>query len=343
MKKHSTLLLFTSLFSANALFSQPVFQKTYTGGSNITGSYASPATSGIIVAASTTSAPVDAILMKTDLSGTLSWSKSYGGSGDDVFQAVKLTSDGGYIAAGYTTSSGAGGKDALLVKTDASGNVTWSKTYGTVDDEQAFDVIQTTDGGYAFTGSAKIIPANTSVGAISLIKTSSTGVVTWSNMWGAGGGNYGKTVMQTADGGYLVGGRASNGFFSLIKTTSLGVVSWARSNKPLTLQSVDCYQLIATSDGGYALLGSGDDSGNDLMIAFVKTDPNGIVTMSKTYNPGGAGVDLGFGIAQTSGGGYLILGYSSNFPPNFGNLYILTTSAAFAFVSAKTTTAINYG
>jgi len=64
----------------------------------------------------------DAWLIKTDANGNKVWDKTFGGSSDDVALAVQQTSDGGYILAGLTTSYGAGGGDAWLIKTDAKGN-----------------------------------------------------------------------------------------------------------------------------------------------------------------------------------------------------------------------------
>ncbi|MFZ8835369.1 MAG: hypothetical protein ACO2O5_14430, partial [Candidatus Caldipriscus sp.] len=75
-----------------------------------------------------------------------SFAKSYGGAYEDDANSVQQTSDGGYIVAGYTESFGAGG-DIFLIKTDASGNVIWAKTYGGTGYEEAFSVQQTSDGG----------------------------------------------------------------------------------------------------------------------------------------------------------------------------------------------------
>jgi ribosomal protein L21E len=72
----------------------------------------------------------DVWLIKTDTYGHELWSKTYGGDSADIGQSVCQTTDGGYILAGYTSSYGSGLYDAWLIKTDSSGNMTWSKTFG---------------------------------------------------------------------------------------------------------------------------------------------------------------------------------------------------------------------
>ena len=84
-------------------------------------------------------------LVKTDSAGNQQWNKTYGGTNDDDALSIAQTSDGGYALAGYTNSSGAGGDDCWLVKTDYAGNQQWSKTYGGTNTDEAFSVMQTRD------------------------------------------------------------------------------------------------------------------------------------------------------------------------------------------------------
>ena len=80
------------------------------------------------------------------------WTRTYGGSGDEWAYSVQQTADGGYIVAGYTYSFGAGGGDFYLVKTNSQGDTLWTRTYGGSDDDGAYSVQQTADGGYIVAG-----------------------------------------------------------------------------------------------------------------------------------------------------------------------------------------------
>jgi predicted secreted protein len=113
-------------------------------------------------------------LVKTDTSGNMQWNKTYGEIGVDEAEALVQTVDGGYALAGWTTI-GAGDYDFWLVKTDASGTVQWDKTYGGTNEEHAYALVQTTDGGYALAG----FTASFGAGNYDfwLVKTDASGVV----------------------------------------------------------------------------------------------------------------------------------------------------------------------
>ncbi len=79
---------------------------------------------GYIIAGSTTSfgsGSADAYLLKTDSDGNKVWEKAFGGISDDQGNHLELTSDGGFVITGITTSFGSG--DVYLIKTDSNGVV----------------------------------------------------------------------------------------------------------------------------------------------------------------------------------------------------------------------------
>lgn len=89
----------------------------------------------------------------------IEWEYSYGGSGSDEINSIRHTSDGGYIFAGSSASPNDGDisgnqglSDYWVMKLDGSGRKDWSKLYGGVSADIAFDIIQTASGDYIVTG-----------------------------------------------------------------------------------------------------------------------------------------------------------------------------------------------
>ncbi|MBW9159220.1 hypothetical protein K2F44_22575, partial [Clostridium tagluense] len=106
---------------------------------------------------------LDATLVKFNKNGTTEWIKGIGGKEIDRFYSVQQTSDGGYIAAGYSDSSDGdfagvvnkGLKDAILVKFDKNGTTEWIKDIGGGLDDYFRSVKQTSDGGYIVAGNSQ--------------------------------------------------------------------------------------------------------------------------------------------------------------------------------------------
>jgi hypothetical protein len=135
---------------------QVLWQKTY-GGGGLDYAYSIQQTSdgGYIVAARTFSFGAgnwDVWALKLDASGQVLWQKTYGGGDLDEARSIQQTSDGGYIVAGSTFSSGAGQADFWVLKLDGNGNVVWQKTYGGGDLDYGYSIQQTSDGGYIAAG-----------------------------------------------------------------------------------------------------------------------------------------------------------------------------------------------
>jgi gliding motility-associated-like protein len=72
----------------------------------------------------------DIFICRIALNGTLTWARRIGGAGNERARAIWPTPDGGFIVAGYTTSAGAGGEDAFLLKLASNGTTEWAKVYG---------------------------------------------------------------------------------------------------------------------------------------------------------------------------------------------------------------------
>jgi hypothetical protein len=164
----------------------------------------------------------DIWLIKTDSEGTMLWDKSFGGPRRQVGESVQQTTDDGYIILGSSASHDPDDPhDVSLIKTDSAGTIQWENTYGESSNyDDALEVVQTADGGYAFAGQTTSYDPHYNRDAW-LVKTDSNGTLEWERKFG---GTYsGRTypsehatsVHQTADGGYVVAGQARKEFLSL--------------------------------------------------------------------------------------------------------------------------------
>ncbi|SFE91077.1 RHS repeat-associated core domain-containing protein [Chitinophaga sp. CF118] len=146
----------------------------------------------------------DGYIVKTDAQGNVLWSKSYGGYRDDYFNRAKVTTDGGYIVTGTVRGYDLKESGILLVKMDSAGVVTWSKSVGyyTTYGETGADVIQTSDGGYAFSGRWNITNGLAD-GLFGAVRSDGTGI--WVKRIGKGSGDEGYSMVQNNDTLVIVG------------------------------------------------------------------------------------------------------------------------------------------
>jgi hypothetical protein len=255
------------------------------------------------------------------------WNKTYGGTEYEEAYALVQTTDGGYALGGYTNSSGAGSYDFWLIKTDDVGTMMWNRTYGGTNDDWAYALVQTSDGGYALAGETGSFGAGYT--DFWLVKTDAAGNMMWNQTYGGTSRDWALALVQTGDGGYaLVGGTFSFGAgwcdFWLIKTDELGNMQW---NKTYGGWNDDlAYDLVQMGDGGYALAGGTWSFGAGLYdVWLIKTDADGNMQWNQTY--GGTNNDAAFALVQTGDGGYALAGGTWSFGAGSHDSWLIKTDA----------------
>ena len=158
----------------------------------------------------------DVWLIKTNSKLHWDWLKTFGGPNRDLGLSVQETEDGGYIIAGLTESFGAGKGDVWLIKTDPKGDREWDRTFGGSNFDSGASVQQTRDGGYIVTGyntttidnvgSYSRLFNSDNIGRVWLIKTDSEGIELWNETFGGTRNDWGNSVQETRDGGYIITG-----------------------------------------------------------------------------------------------------------------------------------------
>ncbi len=266
----------------------------------------------------------DAYVVKTDVNGNISWEKTYGGVDSDRFNDVKQTSDGGYIFTGYY---GVGVlSDIFVVKTDASGNLTWGKRFdngGNID--KAYSIVEISSGGYALVGQT------TGTADCWIIKLDVTGNIVWEKTYGGFGVDVPKSILNTADGGFIFvgysetwGGGGSSKDVLLIKTDGNGNEVWSKVYQYGGGTTDVANKIEATTDGGYIITGTIRNIGFGVTdVLLLKIDVNGNVTWSKLY--GGPSSEGANNVIQTSDGGYLAGGTTSSWSTGGDDMYFVKT------------------
>ena len=217
----------------------------------------------------------------------------------------------------------------------ASGGVAvqWSTTFGGSDNDEGHSVQQTSDGGYIIAGTT----GSQGQGGrdVLLLKTDVRGNKVWERTFGSAGDEEGASVVQAADGGYVLAGFAGDesggGDVWLIKTDANGNRIWDR--KLGTSRYEERGRCVRqTSDGGYIIAGSagqgreGPDEPLNIDALLIKTDPEGNEEWSRTF--GDASWDDGNSVRQTSDGGYILVGQLWPFPRDHDyDAWVLKTDA----------------
>ncbi|HEY6171216.1 MAG TPA: T9SS type A sorting domain-containing protein [Candidatus Kapabacteria bacterium] len=286
---------------------------------------------------------VDIWIVKIDSVGTIIWQKCYGGSWTDFAYSIFPTKDKGYIIAGYTVShelpnyhSDTGvfvREDAYIIKIDSVGNLQWQNCYGGIKSEYATSIIQSSDGGYVFTGYTKSndgdVKGNHPSRGSSIkyedawvVKLDPSGKIDWQYCAGGNGAEMGNSIIETPDGSFLIGGYTNSddeGFINygasdayVVKLSSNGGFMWHKIYGGQYNDQVN--SIIFASDSGYIFTGMKDNDYDPLVnkgdLWIMQIDTLGKTMWEKSY--GGSGSEWGTSISPASDGGYLFTGVSAS-------------------------------
>lgn len=278
-------------------------------------------------------------VLKTDANGILQWEQNYDmGTISQWLHAIVQTSDGGYVVAGHS-GAGLGFDDVLVMKLSANGTLQWQKTYGGSGDDRAFDIKQTSDGGFivgAQTNSSDgDVQQNHGNSDIWVLKLDPFGNLSWEQTYGGTNGErVGVTfptiigndlIRQTADGGYILTGttESNDGDISgsiygfgdvwLLKLNANGAIDWEKNYGG---SSADGGQSVQqTLDGGYVVAAASWSSDYDVPsnqgvedFWIFKTDAAGTITWDISL--GNWGNNIPADIQQVSGCEFTVAGWS---------------------------------
>lgn len=284
-------------------------------------------------------------LLKLDAEGNLQWSKTYGGSKDDRGQSIIQTTDGGYALTGYAMSSDGDGSlnkgfhDNWILKLDASGNIEWEKSFGFSGHDHSYDILQTEDNGFFFTGFLDITSAradgNTEkgnsltrhgVGEFWGTKIDSKGNLQWRGYYGGSNNDRSHAAVQANDGGFVMTGFTESDDFDIndsrgsydfwaVKVDKTGNLVWQQSYGGTGIERAQ--DIANTGDGGFIIAGNTFSSDTDVTrnngesdIWLIKIDQEGNLVWEKNF--GGSAFDAAQSVILSKDGGFIIAGNSKS-------------------------------
>ena len=270
-----------------------------------------------------------ALVTKHDSLGILQWAKVYGGSGYDLALAATQTADGGFVIAGVTVSTDGDipnridpnptcNGDTWVFKTDSSGNLIWSKVYGSTNQtDQPGSVIETADGGLLVliaTGGhdsdavGKIVPFSVETDWL-LIKTDVQGNRQWRRIIGGTADEFiNSYLLKAPGGGYFIVG-TSNSHNHDLQEDNLWPGGVAPIAGPVFLRLSDSGQVQWCKRYGGSLgtnvTGAWLDSASGIITAVGSTYANNYYLTGNHSTPGGAPAIDGYVMRVDTAGNFL--------------------------------------
>ncbi|MEA3477091.1 MAG: T9SS type A sorting domain-containing protein [Bacteroidota bacterium] len=326
--KKITLFFTAILFYAIAFAQSPQLQwsKTYGGSEDDYAMEIVVCTEGYLIAGHTKSYGhandnYDVYLIRIDGQGNVLWTKTYGGSQDELVAKCEQTHNGGFIISGVTQSWGLGGSDGYILRVDANGDSLWSKNYGGETWDQFYCGIPTLKGGYAFAGYSSVYMKGDQ---FYFVKTEGDGDSSWTYTVGGDNQDYGIYMRQNDDQSYItVGHTWSEGDESqvyLVMTDKDGGWNWTKAfGGPLEEYAI---WMDVTDDPGYVIVGSTQSYGHGSSdFWLVNTDNEG--TPMDTYTFGGGSSETANGASRDVDGGILIAGDTWSFGVQAPDVFIM--------------------
>ncbi|MDG2275278.1 MAG: hypothetical protein P8L28_05475, partial [Flavobacteriaceae bacterium] len=280
-------------------------------------------------------------MLKFDSEAQLEWNKTYGGSGDDRGSSLIETSDGGYALLGYSDSSDGdvsfnnGNRDFWLVKINASGVLSWQKSFGYEGVDEGVSIIETSDNHLMLSGVLDVTASGGegNQGRFSTkhaggdywsIKITPTGDIVWSRFYGGSFTDSPTGISETLIGGFIsVGGSDSNDVdisnnkgsydFWVVKSDRNGDIVWEKSFGGSEID--EARGIVSSGDGNHVIVGDTRSIEQDVSLNngaadlwLIKISGDGDILWNSSI--GGSNFDVGRSIDLTFDGGFIIAGSS---------------------------------
>lgn len=271
----------------------------------------------------------DIVAIKTDINLNVQWKKTYGGTDWDFGKSIRQTTDGGYIICGGTYSYGKGDEDYYLIKTNSKGDTLWTRTYGSMERDEANSVVQTSDGGYILTGYTM---ATDTLGNFYTVKVNSNGDTVWTNTYGGPKIELAHDIIEFhAGGGYIVAGETSSTGAGKTDGILMEITTAGKSGRTFMIGGANDDNLQALAerpDGCVMYVGQTFNYGfangkGDLYFGIM--NPDWSSKMTTTF--GSDGRETVNSVAVTEDKGAILCGSTNGFRNFLDDIYLVKTDS----------------
>lgn len=269
------------------------------------------------------------------------WARKYGGSNVDIPLSIKITNDGGTVAAGYTDSRDGDINpqpnreywDLWVVKLSRCGDIEWERSFGGSNYESARDVVQTADGGYIIEGETNstdggVVSGYGGTKDIWILRLNAAGNLLWQRRYGGSGLDIANHVHLLADGSFYVlassssndgnitGNHGTAGYTDgvIMKLDAAGNLLWSRCYGGSKNEEFFDMEII---NGRIYIAGFANSTDGDIPpqqknydVWLLALDANGNKIYSKVY--GGSQNDVAYSITRGNDGSLTLAGYTTS-------------------------------
>ena len=234
----------------------------------------------------------------------------FGGEQTDISAKIILTEESQFLIVGETNSKGAGNSDAWIIKLNEQGELLWDKTYGGKENDGAYSIVESEDGGYVICGYTWSKGNGRDDGWV--FKIDKNGKLLWDKTFGEKSFDKLFSIIKDKDNNYVLAGRsnskgAGNSDAWIIKLNEQGELLWDKTYGGK--ENDGAYSIVESEDGGYVICGYTWSKGNGRDDGWVfKIDKNGKLLWDKTFGAGGS--DRLNTIIKADGEGYVTVGFA---------------------------------
>jgi len=248
----------------------------------------------------------DAWVVRTNANGDSLWTKNFGGAGEDRFNNIIPTDDGGFLAIGYYATGS--DIDSWLMKLDSSGTKVWEKKYDRSADDEFYIIKKTFDGNFVIGGVSRNSAYYDFDGVV--IKISPTGDILWTKKMGGDGADFAMNLIPLADRNIMISGYTGSNTGKhydvwMWKLDANGELLWEKTYGDNSEERSG--GLMQTSDGNFMI--SGYKVINGLSYGMIlKIDTAGTLLWTKLY---GSSDENLVQMEQTMDNTILVLGFNA--------------------------------